>query len=51
VLEEQPNGAWAITALNNRSYGYMPGREPWLAAEVYPLEDTWAEILAVLRGY
>jgi hypothetical protein len=66
VLEEQPDGTWAITALNNRSYGYMPGPESWPAveralhdtgiryldgfAEVYPLEGTWAEILAVLRS-
>lgn len=52
--------------MNNRSYGYMPGPESWSAvdaalrgtgirypdrfAEVYPLEGTWAEILAVLRS-
>jgi hypothetical protein len=66
VLEEQPDGTWAIAALNNRSYGYMPGPECWPAveralrdtgirypdsfAEVYPLDGTWAEILAVLRS-
>gem|GEM_PF-1339532 len=66
VLEEQPDGTWAITALNNRSYGYMPGPESWPAVdaalrgtsirypdgftEVHPLEGTWAEILAVLRS-
>jgi hypothetical protein len=66
MLEEQPDGTWAITALNNRSYGYMPGPESWAAvdralqttgiyypdgfAEIYPLEGTWAEILAVLRS-
>lgn len=66
VLEEQPDGSWAITALNNRSYGYMPGPESWDAveralrdtgiaypagfSEIYPLEDSWAEVLAVLRS-
>jgi hypothetical protein len=66
VLEEQPDGRWAITALNNRSYDYMAGPESWPAvdaalrgtgirypdgfAEVHPLEGTWAEILAVLRS-
>jgi hypothetical protein len=67
VLEEQPDGMWAISALNNRSYGYMPGPESWGAvaralrdtgipyptdgfSEVYPLEGTWDEILAVLRA-
>lgn len=66
MLEEQPDGTWAITALNNRSYGYMPGTESWSAveralrhtgipypdrfAEVYPLDGSWAEVLAVLRG-
>lgn len=64
VLEEQPDGTWAITALNNRSYGYMPGPESWAAvqralhatgirypdgfSEVHPLDGTWAEILAIL---
>lgn len=66
VLAEQPGGVWVITALNNRSYGYMPGPESWAAvdralratgisypdgfAEVHPLEGTWAEVLAVLRS-
>jgi hypothetical protein len=67
VLEELPDGTWAITALNNCSYTYMPGPESWQAVtralqgsdipyptggftEVYPLEGTWAEILAALRS-
>ncbi len=33
VLEEQADGTWLIAALNNRSYGYMPGPESWAAVE------------------
>jgi hypothetical protein len=39
VLEEQPGGVWAITALNNRSYGYMPDAASWAAVE-RALRDT-----------
>jgi hypothetical protein len=39
VLEEQPDGTWAITALNNRSYGYMPDASSWAAVE-RALRDT-----------
>jgi hypothetical protein len=33
TLEEQPDGTWAITALNNRSYGYMPDASSWTAVD------------------
>lgn len=33
VLEQQPNGTWTITALNNRSYGYMPQASSWTAVD------------------
>lgn len=33
TLEELPDGAWRITALNNRSYGYMPEACCWAAVE------------------
>jgi hypothetical protein len=33
TLEEQPDGTWAITALNNRSYGYMPDASSWAAVD------------------
>jgi hypothetical protein len=33
TLEEQPDGTWRITALNNRSYGYMPDECSWAAVD------------------
>ncbi|MFP5275166.1 hypothetical protein [Coleofasciculus sp.] len=33
TLEEQPDGTWHITAINNRSYGYMPTSASWIAVE------------------
>ena len=65
ALEEGPDGVWRISALNNRSYGYMPDASSWSAlvralqtteveypedgfTEVYPLEGSWADVLAVL---
>jgi hypothetical protein len=64
TLEEQADGTWHITELNNRSYGYMPDASSWTAvdqalaqtgivypdgfADIYPLEGTWAEVLEVL---
>ena len=39
MLEQQPDGTWAITALNNRSYGYMPDVSSWAAVE-RALRDT-----------
>jgi hypothetical protein len=66
TLEEQANGTWHITAINNRSYGYMPDASSWVAvdqalaqtgvaypagfSEIYPREGTWIEILAILRS-
>jgi hypothetical protein len=32
-LEASPEGSWRITALNNRSYGYMPAAACWVAVE------------------
>ena len=39
VLEERPDGTWAITAINNRSYGYMPDAASSAAVE-QALRDT-----------
>lgn len=66
ILEEGADGSWTITALNNRSYGYMPEAGSWAAvtkalrdtgipyphgfSELYPRDGTWAEVLAILRS-
>ena len=64
-FRKSSDGTWEIRAINNRSYGYMPGAESWAAVdralsgtgvpypeaftEVYPLEGSWADVLEVLR--
>ena len=39
IVEEGADGSWAITALNNRSYGSMPDAGSW-AAVARALRDT-----------
>jgi hypothetical protein len=41
-LELGPDGVWRITALNNRSYGYMPAASSWAAVD-RALADTGFE--------
>jgi hypothetical protein len=33
TLEEQEDGSWRITTINNRSYGYMPDATSWAAVD------------------